>query len=240
MTRSYLVVLYLVDAIFKRGAPGIYKYDSSVGSVIFDNFKVTEPTFPPVPEPEILIPVWSLSQAAGTFPSYMSTSNSERGMAYGKVNGLDRLYIVTRNGTHRTIIHDAVTGDSVAIIPKPADAEGVGLFHLNCVDVSDDGIIFECNMTLLADGTHPFRVYRWDNESAEPQTVISYDAGIGRMGDMFSVHGSASDNSLVIYAGVANKDKIVKFGTNDNGNTFTPGYYTERKQRDITECCPGE
>jgi len=73
---------YLVDAIFKRGAPGIYKYDSGVGSVIFDNFKVTEPTFPPIPEPEILIPVWSLTQAAGTFPDYMSTSNYERGMAY--------------------------------------------------------------------------------------------------------------------------------------------------------------
>lgn len=208
------------------GYPGIYVYNTALGRVIFDNFKVTEPTFPPPPEPLIFTPVWSLTQAAGTFPHYMSTSNYERGMAYGRVNGQDRVYVVTRNGLHRTVIHDAFTGDSLGVIPKPADAEGVGLFNLNAVDVSDDGIIFVCNMTLNNDATNPFRVYRWDSETAEPQTVISYDAGIGRLGDMFSVHGSASDNSLVIWAGVSQNNRVVKFTTTDNGQTFTPEIIT--------------
>ncbi|MBD3291214.1 T9SS type A sorting domain-containing protein [candidate division KSB1 bacterium] len=173
-------------------------------------------------EPEELIPLWSKAQATGNMPSYFSTSSYTRGMAYGKVNGEDRVYVVTRFGPHRIVIHDALTGDSLGVIPKPPQAEGVGLFHLNCVDVSDDGIIFASNMSLGSDTNHPFRVYRWDSETAEAQTAISYDAGLGRMGDMFSVYGSASDNSLTIYAGVANSNKFVRFTTADNGMTFTP------------------
>ncbi|MDZ7376733.1 MAG: T9SS type A sorting domain-containing protein, partial [candidate division KSB1 bacterium] len=57
-------------------------------------------------------------------------------------------------------------------------------------------------------------------------TAISYDGAVGRMGDMISAYGKASDNSLVIYAGVANSDKFVKFTTSDNGQTFTPTVVT--------------
>ncbi len=173
-------------------------------------------------EPEQLITLWSKAQATGNMPSYFSTSSYTRGMAYGNVNGEDRVYVVTRFGPHRIVIHNALTGDSLGVIPKPPQAEGVGMFHLNCVDVSDDGIIFVSNMSLGSDATHPFRVYRWDSETAEAQTVISYDAGLGRMGDMFSVYGSASDNSLTIYAGVNSSNKFVRFTTMDNGLTFTP------------------
>lgn len=180
----------------------------------------------PVYVPDALFPLWGLTQANGNFPAYISTSSYTRGMAYGKVNGEDRVYVVTRFGPHRIVIYNALTGDSLGVIDKPADAEGVGLFHLNAVDVSEDGIIFACNMTLGSDATHPFRVYRWDNETAAPQTVISYDGGVGRLGDMFSVYGKASDNSLTIYAGVANGNQFVKFTTTDNGVTFTPEVIT--------------
>jgi len=199
------------DRILAEGYPGIYKYASKEGTIYFDNFTVTEPVIPPVPEPEPLYPLWAKTQAAGNYPVYMSTANYTRGMAYGNVNGVDRVYVATRNGVHRIVIHDAMTGDSLGVIAKPTQAEGVGLFHINAVDVSDDGIIFVSNMTLNCDATNPFRVYSWTSESAEAQTAISYDAGIGRMGDMFSVYGSASDNSLTIYAAVASGNKIVKF-----------------------------
>lgn len=174
----------------------------------------------PVFVPDALFPLWGLTQANGNFPAYISTANYTRGMAYGKVNGEDRVYVVTRFGPHRIVIYSALTGDSLGVIEKPAAAEGVGLFHLNAVDVSDDGIIFACNMTLGSDATHPFRVYRWDSETADAQTVISYDGGVGRLGDMFSVFGKASDNSLTIFAAVSGSNKWVKFTTNDNGLTF--------------------
>ncbi len=209
-----------------EGYPGIYKYNSGAGRVIFDNFEVVEPVIPPPPEPQSLYTFWAKTQAAGSFPAYMSTSNYTRGMAYGMVDGKDRVYVVTRSGLHRIVIYDALTGDSLGVIPKPTQAEGVGLFHLNAVDVSDDGIIFASNMTLKNDAVNPFRVYRWDNETATPVTAISYDAGLGRMGDMFSVYGSAVDNSLVLYAGVTSGNQIVKFTTKDQGQTFTPHVIT--------------
>lgn len=200
-----------------EGYPGIYAFDMNSSRVVFDNFMVTEPVIP-APEPEKLITLWQQSVAAGNYPEYMSTSNYERGMAAG--NG--KVYVVTRFGAHRIVYHDAMTGAFLGEIPKPADAEGVGLFHLNAVDVSDDGIIFVCNMSLGSDETHPFRVYRWDDETADPQTVISYEGGVGRLGDMFSVYGRADDNSLVIYAAVSGGTQIVKFTTDDFGSTFTP------------------
>lgn len=176
-------------------------------------------TYPEPFKPKPLVPFWARTQDAGNFPAYMSTNNLTRGMAYGKVDGKDRLYVVTRSGDHRIVVYNALTGDSVTAIPAPANP--VGLFPVNAVDVSDDGIIFVSNMTLDA-STAPFTVYRYDNEAATPVVVISYNGFNGRFGDMFSVYGSAADNSLTIYAAASKTDKIIKFTTADHGATFTP------------------
>jgi hypothetical protein len=209
------------EPFLTEGYPGIYKYNTGYGNVIFDNFMVTEPSIP-APEPEKLIPFWSKSIAAGTYPDYF-TPNNERSMAYGHVGDLDRVYIVAKGGGPRVVVHDAWNGDSLGTLQNPDNLDTApGYFKLNCVDVSDDGIIFASNMTLSADGTNPFTVYRWDNEAAAPTEVISYDHGGGRLGDMFSVYGRADDNSLVIYAAVRQGTEIIKFTTADNGMTFTP------------------
>ncbi|MGQ9559868.1 MAG: T9SS type A sorting domain-containing protein [Candidatus Oleimicrobiaceae bacterium] len=201
-----------------EGYPGIYVYNATTGSVVFDNFSVTEPVLPVQVATE-LTPLWAKTKAAGTLPGYFAPANYTRGMAYGKVNGNDRVYVVTRSGSpHRVVIHDAFTGDSLGVMVAPQP--GVGFFPVNAVDVSDDGVIFVCNMTLDAAAT-PFTVYRWDNETATPTTVISFSGTSGRMGDMVSVYGKASDNSLTIYAAVANSDRYVKFTTSDNGQSFT-------------------
>ncbi|MCI0494157.1 T9SS type A sorting domain-containing protein [candidate division KSB1 bacterium] len=201
----------------------VYNDGYSLRGIVRENF--IELIAPP-PPPEKLFPLWAKTQAAGTFPAYISTSSYTRGMAYGNVNGADRVYVVTRLGEHRVVIHDALTGDSLGVIPKPPQAEGVGLFHLNAVDVSDDGMIFVSNMTLGSDAIHPFRVYSWKSETDVAATAISYDAALGRMGDMFSVYGKASDNTLKIFAAVASKNMFVKFTTSDNGVTFTPEVIT--------------
>ncbi len=215
-----------VARILPEGYPGVFKYNTGFGQVIFDNFSVTEPVIPPPPAPQQLIPLWAKTQAAGSFPAYMSTSNYTRGMAYGKVNGVDRVYVVTRFGEHRVVIYDPITGDSLGVIKKPPQAEGVGLFHINDVDVSEDGMIFVSNMSLTSDAASPFRVYAWKSETDSAKTVINYDAAIGRLGDMISVFGKASDNTLTIYAAARESNRFVKFTTNDNGNTFTPTVIT--------------
>ncbi len=201
-----------------EGYPGIFVYNTTTSTVIFDNFSVTEPVLP-VEVATQLTPLWAKTEAAGTLPAYFAPANYTRGMAYGKVNGNDRVYVVTRSGTpHRVVVYDAFTGDSLGVMEAPQPP--VGFFPVNAVDVSDDGVIFVCNMTLDAEAT-PFTVYRWDSETATPTAVISFSGTTGRMGDMFSVYGKASDNTLTIYAGVANADRYVKFTTTDNGRSFT-------------------
>jgi len=191
----------------------------------FSNFKIEPRNEDDVeliiifPEPEDLLTVWAQAEFNNKLPSYMETANTTRGMAYGNVNGNDRLYVVTRTGSPRIYYHDALTGDSLGMMEQPTPA--VGLFPLNVVDVSDDGVIFASNMTLNADGGNPFTVYRWDSETSTPEVVISDDSMGGRMGDMISVYGSTSDNSVTIYAGVKDDNRIARYTTSDNGHTFT-------------------
>ncbi|MGE5681632.1 MAG: DUF4623 domain-containing protein, partial [Bacillota bacterium] len=169
------------------------------------------------PDPTKLYSVWAKTQASGNLPAFMG-QDLERSMAYGVVNGRERLFVVSRNGGPKVIVLNAATGDSVATIPAGAEFT-TGYFKLNCVDVSTDGIIFGCNMTLNA-STDPFTIYRWDSETAAPKAVISFKDLAFRFGDAFSVYGKASDNSLTIFAVAKDNPKVAKFTTSDKGLTF--------------------
>ena len=172
-------------------------------------------------KPDTMLTYWTANVANNNLPDYFTSAgaNYERGMAYGYVDGNHRVYVASRSGGPHIVIHDADNGAIVGEIN--ARNLAVGLFPLNQVDVSDDGIIFGCNMTLNAQAGGEFTVYRWDNETADPKIVAQFDGG-GRLGDMFSVTGSTADNSLVIFAGIKDTpEKAVKFTTTDNGQSFT-------------------
>ncbi|MGB9664706.1 MAG: hypothetical protein ACPL25_07285, partial [Ignavibacteria bacterium] len=167
--------------------------------------------------------LWQKSKSSGNLPGFINpTGNSERGLAYGYVGGNDRLYVV-KNSPVTVVILNAANGDSVGTL----DVTGIsgGTFALNDIEVSADGIIFGCNLTTSA-STSAFKVYRWDNESSTPVQVINYTGGAYRLGDLFTVVGSASDNSLTIYAAQSGGTNIVKFTTTDGGNSFTPSLIT--------------
>jgi hypothetical protein len=162
-------------------------------------------------------PVWEKTVAGANLPLWFGT-DTERGMAYGFVGGNERIYVVSRKTTTPSIIIlNAATGDSVGVL----DVTGItgGLYTLNDVEVSDDGIIYACNMTTGA-ATTAFKVYKWTSEAAAPVEVLSYNVGAYRMGDKFTVVGSASDNSITIYAAVAANNKVIRFTTTD-GIAFT-------------------
>lgn len=166
--------------------------------------------------------IWEKSQAKGTYPSWLgsgSTLNVDRGFGYGVVDGNERLYVVSRLGSPKVLIINPSNGDSLGTL----NSTGVsgGLFILNDADVSSDGKIFACNMTLNS-STDAFKVYRWDSEASAPAAVISFTTTTGyRLGDVFSVIGSTADNSITIYAHAASQSKVFRFTTTDNGNTFT-------------------
>ncbi|MFZ4622278.1 MAG: hypothetical protein ACOYNS_17080, partial [Bacteroidota bacterium] len=210
-----------VVLIFDMGIVG----DGSANfTYLFDDIKQIPPPPPVIPGVKPVFPIWAKTKAAGTFPLAFSTGNFERGMAAGVVDGKNRVYVVSRNGGPKVIVYDAAKGDSVGVLFQSATPAS-GTFPLNAIEVSDDGVILASNMTIDA-AAASFKVYRWNKETDSIKTVIDYNgAGLpaaSRLGDMFSVYGKASDNTLAVYAAVSGKDNVVKFTTTDNGKTFTP------------------
>ena len=168
--------------------------------------------------------LWEKSAATGTKPIWESGSLT-RGLSYGSVSGNNLLFVVTRNaalGGKQIIYYNALTGDSLGQLNNTGIAGGVAI--VNDVEVSTDGKIFVCNMTTNA-SADAFKVYRYDSLSAAPVAVISYSTTADRLGDKFTVTGSTSDNSIVIWVATslasAGPGSLLKFTTTDNGQTFT-------------------
>ncbi len=163
------------------------------------------------------IPTWSFSAAGNNLPSWLSpTASTERGLAYGFINNNHRLYVVSRPNV---LILDAQTGDVIGNL----NISGItgGTFTLNDVEITEDGKIIAANLTTSA-STSAFKVYKWDNETSVPEMIIQYSGGAYRLGDKITVVGSWSDNSAVLYAGVANSNRILKWSMSNGAFVQTP------------------
>lgn len=159
-----------------------------------------------------LLPTWQLSSATNNLPTWFSTTGStERGMAYGFINGNPRLYVVNRPNI--TIL-DPATGDNIGNI-STATLTG-GTYLVSDIETSEDGKIFAANLTTSA-STTPFKVYKWDSETAVPQVVIEYTAASAvRLGDKITVVGSFTDNTAQVFAAANSSNKVYKW-TMSNG-----------------------
>lgn len=166
--------------------------------------------------------LWEKTAVNGTMPSWFDNAHLTRGLAYGVVGGQERLYVATRNGGNLVYILDPATGDTIGRLNTTGMSGGT--YVLNDVEVSADGIIFVCNLKIVSATDTVFKVYKWTSEAAAPEVAVSYVNKDMRLGDKITVTGSASDNSLVIWAAsaTAGQNKVVKFTTTDNGATFTP------------------
>lgn len=163
------------------------------------------------------IPTWSFSDAGNNMPPWLSpTASTERGLAYGVINNNHRLYVVSRPNV---LILNAQTGDVIGNL----NISGItgGTFTLNDVEVTEDGNIIAANLTTSA-STSAFKVYRWENETSSPQLIIEYTGGAFRLGDKITVIGSWSDNSAVLYAGIANSNRILKWTMSNGAFIQTP------------------
>ena len=164
---------------------------------------------------------WQRNGASGGRPTWFSsTASTERGLAYGRVGGLDRVYVVSRTGGLRVRVLNAATGADVRTLSTTGISGGT--YALNDVEVSTDGIVFAANLTTNTIDTR-FRVYRWDSETAAPSRVIDFPTWSTplRLGDKITVTGKASDNTLKLYAPAASGSYVVEFSTADRGRSFT-------------------
>ncbi|MDD5766127.1 MAG: DUF4623 domain-containing protein [Candidatus Marinimicrobia bacterium] len=136
---------------------------------------------------------------------YMVTSSDvTRGLVYSPKT--DHIIVATRKGTTQIVILNPATGDSIGAL-KTTGITG-GTYEINLIDVDGDGRIYVCNLSapLYTTGS-TFRIYRWDNEDAEP--VVIFDNALDgiRYGDSFAVSGSGND--VWIYSSGYLSDKMV-------------------------------
>lgn len=143
-----------------------------------------------------LQPLWSV--AAGVRP-YLTTGNTERGMAYNPATG--HVILVSRAGGLNIPILDGTTGSDLGFLDTTGiPTSGAGIFSINMVGVADDGAIYVGNLS--TDLVNPaFRLYRWENESAAPVQVFSGNPNplsLDRWGDTMAVRGAGSDTQVLI------------------------------------------
>lgn len=154
-----------------------------------------------------------------TMPDYFGDS-TERGFAYGEFDGDARILVASRAaGPASVYLIDAETGQDAGTL-NPEGISG-GIYAINEIGVSDDGVIFAGNLTLTASEGDPFKIYRWTDLDAEAEVVVEFSDVSLRFGDRITVVGSASDNTLAIYAGAARSNQILRFTTDDNGDSFS-------------------
>ena len=158
--------------------------------------------------------------------SYLTTDNTQRGLAYNPTTG--HLLLVNRAGGLSINILDGATGDDLGTLNQGTGVISGGTFLGNMIGVGDDGAIYMGNL-ILTTTTSTFKIYRWDSETATEPTV-AYISGVdeplagARMGDTFDVIGSGTSTKLVAGYGstpsVPGNNSYAVFDTAD-GQSFT-------------------
>jgi hypothetical protein len=147
-----------------------------------------------------MVRLWNLPP--GSRP-YLTTDNTQRGLAYNPVN--NHLLLVSRAPTNSIRVLDADTGadlwtmnvDTNIVLLPPSG----GTFSLNMVEVTEDGAVYACNLTQAGD----LRVYRWESDSAPAVPTLAWQGNPGpadvvRWGDSIDLRGSDVNPELVVTA----------------------------------------
>lgn len=152
--------------------------------------------------------------------SYLTTDNSQRGLAFNAPS--NHLVLVNRAGAPSIHVLDASTGADI----RTLDLTGVGgqlgeTFPINVAGVADDGAVYVCNLGNTATGAG-FTIYRWADDAASTLASIAYgpDSPVGlRIGDTLAVSGSGVNTRLI--ASTRSGTQVVIFTTSD-GQFFSP------------------
>ncbi|MFN4241647.1 MAG: DUF4623 domain-containing protein [Tepidisphaerales bacterium] len=141
----------------------------------------------------------------------------ERGIAFNPVTG--NLILVSRAPEANWIrILDGLTGaDKGPLSLGPTNFITGGTFARNMVGVTTDGVIYMGNLTINTNSA-PLKIYRWENESAEPTVHYEGNAGLpgARVGDTLAVFGPDSGGKIAL--GFGSTPAV----TGNNGFTVIP------------------
>jgi Immunoglobulin domain len=139
--------------------------------------------------------------------SYLTTSGTERGMAYNPVTG--HLLIVNRNDLAVYIL-DGDTGADISVLDMSGLVTGGNTsFKINMIGVADDGAIYVGN---LSNNSYPpqYNLYRWDSEIGSQQLIFNgslsdvsngnaiNSAGYQRYGDSIAVRGAGTSTQILV------------------------------------------
>ena len=179
----------------------------------------------------ILTQIWQILPASSTnatWAKWLTSGSTERGLAYNPKSG--HVLIASRAAGAGTDgpgglgvgILDGINGAYLGKLNMgDISTAPNGTFKLNMVDVADDGVIYGANLT--TSGTVPFRIYRWQDESAAPQLVYEQNpadvTGATRCGDSFVVRGSGAGTEILA-SGNSAVTNVPIFTTVD-GTNFT-------------------
>ncbi len=136
---------------------------------------------------------------------YLTTGNTERGLAYNPVTG--NLLLVSRaNPTGTNAVNVRILDSSTGADLSPVGTGGLnlgsgvvsgGTFPINMVSVGSDGAIYVANLTIQA-STTPFKIYRWADEGSTPTTAYNgTPIEGGRVGDTLDAIGGGAGTLLV-------------------------------------------
>ena len=161
--------------------------------------------------------LWSLAPGSR---AYVTTDNTQRGLAYNPVTG--HVLLANRAGSLSVNILDGATGADLGAL----NVTGIsgGTFALNLVGIGTDGAIYAGNL-VTDSATSPYKLYRWADESAAPQLVYSGDPSIGdataanrRFGDSLDVRGSGASTQILIGSRNGSFASVL---TTTDGSAFT-------------------
>jgi len=161
--------------------------------------------------------LWSVP---GGGQDFMTTGNTERGVAYNAAN--NHVLVVSRTADVGLHVLDGDSGAKLwqmNLETSIVAGSNPGGFRLNMVGVADDGVVYAAN---LDTGGSLYTIYRWENDSAEafPSIAWTGDPAFGqRVGDTFTVRGSGINTQILI--STRNSASVVVFTTFDGFN-FTP------------------
>lgn len=178
-------------------------------------------------QPVILKTNWKIDAEPVSFTKIPWLSPGDNGVRYCTYNPkTDHVLVISRTNVSGgltgpnadIIILDAATGAKIGKLPfDPAIIKGQDPFVLLNIKCAGDGAIYAGNLVQSA-VTFPFKLYRWENETAAPTLAFESIQWSDRYGDALAVIGEGAQTMVYVSGSV--DQKYINVLTTANGIDF--------------------